>query len=120
MAKILIVDDSPFAGNIFRLTVEGGEHEVVGLVEDPEQALKLFESRCPDLVILDYLMPNKDGIVVLGEIIRHTPDARVIMVSGSGDHDLSIRARQAGAKLFLEKPYTKKDLLKAVDQVMKT
>ncbi len=118
MAKILIVDDSAFARNTLRVDVENGKHEVVGLAGDGAQALKLFKSLRPELVLLDYLMAGKSGMEVLKEIIQHDPSARVIMISGSGDHTIEEKALQTGAKLFLEKPCVRKNILKAIDQVM--
>lgn len=118
MAKILIVDDSAFALNTLRRDVESGGHEVVGLAGDGEQALKLFKSLHPELVILDYLMAGKSGMAVLKEIIQHDPSARVIMISGSGDHTIEKRALQAGAKIFVKKLCAQRDLLKIIDQVM--
>ncbi len=64
MPKILIVDDSAFARNMLRICVEKGGHEVVGLAIDGEQALKLFKSLNPEIVILDYLMPDTDGLAI--------------------------------------------------------
>ncbi len=118
MAKILIVDDSAFARNSFSVIVESGGHEVVGRAGDGEQALKLFKSLHPELVILDYLMAGKSGEVVLKEILQHDPSARVIMISGSGDHAIEERILQEGAKVFIEKPCVKRDILKVIDQVM--
>jgi len=120
MAKILIVDDSALARNILRMHVGNGKHEVVGLAGDGEQALKLFKSLRPELVLLDYLMADKSGIEVLEEMLEHDPGARVIMVSGSGDHTIEEKALQTGVKLFLEKPCTQKNILKAIEQVMET
>jgi len=120
MAKTLIVDDSAFARNTLKMNVESGGHEVVGLAGDGEQALKLFKSLLPELVILDYLMPDKNGIEVLKEIVQNDPNARVIMISGSGDHALEERAQQAGAKVFLQKPCSQKELLKIINELMET
>ena len=120
MAKILIVDDSAFARNSLRVIVESGGHAVVGRARNAEQALTLFKSLSPELVLLDYLMAGKSGEVVLKEIIQHKPGARVIMVSGSGDYTIEERALQNGAKAFLEKPNMKRDLLKVIDQVMES
>ena len=118
MAKILIVDDSAFARNWLGKIVESGGHEVVGRAGDGEQALTLFKSLHPELVILDYLMTGKSGEVVLKEIIQHDPSARVIMISGAGDHTIEERALQGGAKVFVEKPCVQEELLKVIDQVM--
>ena len=118
MAKILIVDDSVFARDILGLNVKRGGHEVVGFAGDGEQALKMFKSRHPELVILDYLMAGKNGMEVLEEIITHDPNARVIMVSGSGDHTVEERALRAGAKVFMGKPCVQSELLNEIERVM--
>ncbi len=118
MVKILIVDDSAFARNSISMMVESGGHEVVWRAGDGEQAVKQFKSLHPDLVMLDYLMPGKNGEVVLKEIIQHDPCAKVIMISGSGDETIEARALKTGAKVFVKKPCVAVDLLKVIDQVM--
>ena len=118
MAKILIVDDSAFARNSLSMMVESGGHEVVGRAGGGEQALKLFNSLHPELVMLDYLMADKSGEAVLKEMIQHDPGVKVIMISGSGDHTIEERALQAGAKVYLAKPIVQRDLLKVIDQVV--
>ncbi len=118
MAKILIVDDSAFARARLKMLFKSGGHEVVGRAEDGEQGLKLFKSLHPELVTLDYLMPDKSGEVVLKEIIQHDPGAKVIMISAWGDHSIEERCLQAGAKVFVQKSNSKRNVLKAIDQVM--
>ena len=118
MAKILIVDDSAYARNSISLMAESGGHEVVGCAGNGDQALKLFNSLQPELVILDYLMPDKNGDEVLKEIIQQNPGARVIMLSGSGDKTIEERTLQTGAKVFVKKPCVPRDLLNVIDQVM--
>ena len=120
MAKILIVDDSAFARNVLGSIIEKGGHEVVGRAADGESGLEMFKSLHPELVTLDFLMEGKNGEATLGEIIEHDPRAKVIMISGSGDHTVEKQALQTGAKDFVEKPFMQRDLLKAIDQVMGT
>ncbi|MBT8061070.1 MAG: response regulator [Xanthomonadales bacterium] len=118
MAKILIVDDSAFARNTLSRIVEHGGHEVVGRAENGSEAMALFKSRNPELVTLDYLMEGQNGDDVLDEIMQHDSSAKVIMISGSGDHAIGARALEGGAKFFLEKPLVFRDILKVIDQVM--
>ena len=118
MAKILIVDDSAFARRSISMIVENGGHEVIGRAEDGEQALELYKCLHPELVTLDYLMEGKNGDEVLEEMIRHDPHAKVIMLSGSGDHAIEVTALETGAKVFMEKPNMYLNLLKVIDQVM--
>ena len=119
MTKILIVDDSSFARKRLKIIFEPAGHEVVGSAKDGEQALDLFDKLHPDVVTLDYLMVGKNGEEVLRDIIRHDPDARVIMVSGSGDHTVEERALSAGAKLFVGIFNGQGKFLQAIDRVMK-
>lgn len=119
MTKILIVDDSSFARNRLRVIFERAGHEVVGSAADGIQAMSLFEELSPDVVTLDYLMAGKNGQEVLEDIIQYDPDARVIMVSGSGDNTIADKVLSAGAKLFVEKFNGQDEFLQAVDQVMK-
>ena len=118
MTKILIVDDSAFARRSLSMIVESAGHKVVGLAENAEQALEFFKSRNPELVLLDYLMPGKNGEEVLKEIIGHDPAARVIMISGSGDETVANNALEHGAKVFLRKPYDIDVIVKTINEVM--
>ena len=118
MAKILIVDDSAFMRNSLGMIVESGGHEVVGSAGDGKLAMELFKSLHPELVTLDYLMADISGETVLEEMILHDPGARVIMISGSGDQEFQARAMQRGAKVFLQKPCSQREILQAIDQVM--
>lgn len=94
MAKILIVDDSAFMRAKLRVMFESGGHEVVGLAPSGEQALELFASLHPEIVTLDYLMAGKNGEEVLREMIQQDPEAKVIMISGSGDRTIEERSLQ--------------------------
>ena len=118
MAKILIVDDAAFTRNLLKITVECGGHEVVGCARNGKQGFDLFKNLHPDIVTLDYLMPDRSGEVVLKQIIGYDPKARVIMLSGSDDHTLQERTMQNGAKCYLKKPCAMRDILKAIGQVM--
>ena len=118
MAKILIVDDSPFARTRLKQLFESNGHEVVGLAEDGAQAFALFKSLHPEIVTLDYLLGEVNGDEVLKEIIQFDPDARVIMLSGSDDSSIKERSLKDGAKAFVEKFNLQRDVLKALDQVM--
>jgi two-component system chemotaxis response regulator CheY len=118
MAKILIVDDSVFTRNLLRRVFESGGHTVVGHAGNGEQAMTLFKTLHPELVTLDYLMPNKNGESVLEEMIQHDPNAKVIMISGSGDNTVEERVLQTGAKDYVEKLHVQREILEVIDQVM--
>lgn len=118
MAKVLIVDDSAFARNVLGRIIEQGGHEVIGRAKDGDSAVELFKHLQPELVTLDYLMTGKNGEAILEEIIEADPKARVVMISGSGDHSIEARTRRSGARDFVSKPFMQRDLLKVIDRVM--
>jgi len=116
-AKILIVDDSSFARRRLQKILEHAGHEIVGSAKDGRQVLYMYEALNPDLVTLDYLMVGMNGDEVLRNLIQHDPDAKVIMVSGSGDNAIEGRVLDDGAKAFVEKLNGRADILRAVEQV---
>jgi two-component system chemotaxis response regulator CheY len=118
MAKVLIVDDSAFTRNLLGRLLQGAGHEIVGTAANGTEALSLYGQLQPDLVTLDYLMPDMNGEAVLGEILEQDPTARVIMISGSGDHSIEERALAKGASLFIDKPDVQRRIVGAIDQIL--
>lgn len=118
MARVLIVDDSAFARNSLKLTVEKGGHEVVGRAGNGREAVSLFTRLQPEVVMLDYLMAGETGNEVLVELIRIDPDAKVIMISGMGHPAIQEEALQFGATCFLTKPYEREDILQMIDKAL--
>ncbi len=118
MAKILIVDDSPFTRHLLGVIVKMGGHEVIGVAEDGREAFELYKTLRPDIVTLDWMMPSKSGEAVLKKIIQFHPYAKVIMITGWANRSIEQRVLQAGAKVFIEKCNVQKQLLAAIDQVM--
>ena len=118
MAKVLIVDDSAFTRNLLGRLLQGAGHEIVGAAANGNEALEMYGKLKPDLVTLDYLMPDMSGESVLDEIILQDPAARVIMISGSGDHTIEERALAKGASLFIDKPDVQRRIIGAIDQIM--
>ncbi len=120
MAKILIVDDSPFTRHLLGVIVTKGGHEVIGVAEDGKQAFEQYKALRPDLVTLDWMMPSKSGEAVLKKIIQFHPYAKAIMITGWANESIKERILQAGAKAFLEKSNVQRDLLQIIDEVMES
>ena len=101
--RILIVDDSDGTrdslGSI--LSDEGHRHHGVA---SGEQALAELRRQSYDLVFLDLVLPDADGLELLEEILNEDPSLPVIVISGRGNIDLAVRATRLGAYDFLEKP----------------
>jgi two-component system chemotaxis response regulator CheB len=103
--RVLVVDDSAFARKVMREVLSGDpEIEVVGIARDGLDALEKISQLAPDVITLDLLMPNLDGLGVL-DALGPAGAPRVVVVStAEQDGDLAVRALQAGAVELVHKP----------------
>jgi response regulator NasT len=92
-------------------------YAVVGQAADGEQAIQLAEELRPDLVILDVKMPRLDGITA-AERIAEKRIAPVVILTAFSQRDLVERARDAGAMAYLVKPFTRNDLVPAIEMAV--
>ncbi len=97
------------------LTEEG--YDVVGQAGDGARAVELAETLRPDLVILDIKMPILDGIAA-AERIASQRIAPVVILTAFAQRDLIERARDAGAMAYLVKPFSKGDLVPAIEMAV--
>ncbi len=103
-AKVLVVDDSAFARKVLReLIARAPELEVVGIARDGLEALEKIAELKPDVITLDLVMPNLDGLGVLAALPRPGPRAVVVSMAGE-DSALAVAALQAGAVGLVRKP----------------
>ena len=93
------------------------EFEVVGQARDGEEAVKVAFELSPDVIIMDVMMPKKDGVEACREIMESLPDTRVVMLTASAEADAVIEAVAAGATGYLQKVSGMDQLLSAVKLV---
>lgn len=106
MAIILIVDDDPTVRLIAGELLRSEDHAIVEAA-DGDEALKIVASMAVDLVVLDMLMPNKDGLETIVELRRHNPGIRILAISSGGRMEPGHLLRTAmmfGADECLQKP----------------
>ena len=116
--KVMVVDDHPIMRNGLRDTLEAsGRFEVVGLAEDGDEALRTVEGLQPQVIVMDVIMPNKNGIDACREIMELLPDTRVLMLTASSEMDAVIEAVAAGATGYLQKYSRPEELVEAVVDV---
>ncbi|MEU5842625.1 response regulator [Rhodococcus sp. NPDC047139] len=89
-------------------------YEVVGEAGDGQRAVELAEELRPDLVIMDVKMPRRDGIDAASEIAQRRI-APVVILTAFSQRELVERARDAGAMAYLVKPFSKTDLVPAIE-----
>ena len=95
-----------------------GEFEVVVEAGDGASAVSVALGLKPDLIIMDVMMPIKDGIEVCREIKGMMPEARVLILTAPSEEDAAMEAVAAGATGFLHKYYGKEQLLSAVRTIL--
>ncbi|GAA1942294.1 ANTAR domain-containing response regulator [Nocardioides marmoribigeumensis] len=92
-------------------------YDVVGQASDGEEAIRLAEQERPDLVVLDVKMPRLDGISAAQRIAEQRI-APVVILTAFGQRELVERARDAGAMAYVVKPFTKNDLVPAIEMAV--
>ena len=113
--RVMVVDDHPIMRNGLRDTLEAsGRFEVVGLAGDGAEAVGTVEALKPQVIVMDVIMPNKDGIDACREIMELLPGTRVLMLTASDEEDAVIEAIAAGATGYLEKYSRPEELVEAV------
>lgn len=113
--KILVIDDEQATLKMFRLILSAYGYETL-TAENGESGLECYEQESPDIILTDIKMPIMDGIEVLTNIKAINPRAEVIVVTGHGDMDLTIRALNLDATDFINKPVQRKILSQALER----
>ncbi len=113
---VIAEDEALIRMDLAEMLAEEG-YDVVAAVEDGEQAVARTEELRPDLVVMDIKMPRLDGIAA-AERIASQRIAPVVMLTAFSQRDLVERARDAGAMAYLVKPFTKSDLLPAIEMAV--
>jgi len=117
MKKILVIDDEPEILKTIKRYLELEEYEVL-TANNGNEGIEIFRLQEPSLVITDVRMPGMSGIEVLKEIKNIMEDAEVIVVTGHGDMEISIKALRLDASDFISKPVDIEHLLLSVERAM--
>ncbi|PSJ16232.1 response regulator [Nitrosomonas supralitoralis] len=116
--RILIVDDCVCIRATLRAMLNSDEYVVVGELNSGEKLLSSIALLNPDLICLDHLLPNKDGMHLLGEIRAAYPDILVVMITGSDDTMLKHIAAMLGVDGFIYKPFSQKKIFDGLQEVI--
>jgi len=118
MSKILIVEDDQEILDLLFRKISNAEHEVL-TAQDGEEGLKLLREEIPDLVLLDMVLPNIDGLEFLKrkQVVAETKDIPVIIISNSGAASEISQARHLGAREWIVK--TKFNLQETIEKIDK-
>lgn len=115
--KILLVDDNDLMRTLLRGILRSESCQVVGEAKNGLIALDLIEKTLPDVVFLDVMMPEMDGLEALQNIKERHPGIRVIMITGNPSVENVQESIQGGASGFIVKPF---NTAKVLDTLRKT
>lgn len=115
--KILITDDSAFMRTILKDLIAQTKWKDAEIIEaaDGNEAVLKFNEEKPDLVLLDIVMPQKDGIQVLKEIGALA--SSVVIVSSVGQEKVIEQAKSLGAKDYIVKPFDAKQVIESLNKL---
>ncbi len=115
--RILAVDDSKTSLNIMKRLLKDSNFEVVGEARRGAEALSEYRRLSPDLVLLDIVMPDMDGVKILEELRSIDPAAQVVMFSSMGTPEKIRECTEKGASGFVMKPCKREDLISILTQL---
>jgi len=113
--KLLITDDAMIIRQMIADVASGAGWEVVGQAGNGQEAIEMYEQLRPDVVTMDIVMPDFDGLHAVQGIRKIDPNAAVIMVTALDQKDLLKQAFQHGAVDFICKPFDRDKLLETLD-----
>jgi len=112
--KILLTDDSMFMRKILRTILEEAGFTDITEAQNGKECMEQVATIKPDLVLLDLIMPEMDGIAVLTELKGAT---NVVVVSAVGQDQVLEQARDLGAKGYIVKPFEKEQVLEVLTEL---
>jgi signal transduction histidine kinase len=117
-ATVLIVDDDLAIVRLLSVVLEQRGYKTIAAASAAD-CLRLVASQQPELILMDYQLPDQDGLAALKEIKASYPACYVIMMSGRGSEELAVLMMKAGASEYLLKPFDTHILEERVDSVCK-
>ncbi|MBN1385775.1 response regulator [Candidatus Woesearchaeota archaeon] len=103
--RVLVVDDSNFMRSMIKNILKETSVKEILEASDGDEAVKMFRDNEPGLVFMDIMMPKKNGIEALREIMKIRKDAVVVMCTSVGQEKIINEAIEAGARDFITKPF---------------
>ena len=116
--KVLLVDDSRTIRNIQKNTLAGMGHTDILEAADGLEALEVLSKQTPDLMLVDWNMPNMDGITLVKKIRETDKKIPIMMCTTEAEKSRVIEAIQAGVNNYVVKPFTADTLSEKIDQTL--
>lgn len=117
--RVLICDDSVLIRKKLRGTLEKCKCKEIFEAENGNVAVEMVKANNPDLIFMDIVMPDKDGIEALKEIMEINPNTKVVMASSVGTNEHLKTALKNGAYDFIQKPLSLEAVTNLIEKVLK-
>ena len=116
--SILIVEDDRSLLKLYERVIKSAGFHITGMAKNGMEAVELYKTlqHKPEIIIMDYRMPLKNGLDAMKEILQYNNSAKIIFVSA--DHVIETEARREGAIDFLHKPFSNMFLIKKIKELI--
>lgn len=118
--KVLIVDDNDLMRTLLRGILRGEDYQIIGDARNGALALEFIEKDKPDIVMLDVVMPEMDGLETLQTIKARYPSIVVVMITGNPSVENVQESIQRGATGFIIKPFNTAKVLDTLSRAWAT
>ncbi|MFW9780969.1 MAG: response regulator [Candidatus Heimdallarchaeota archaeon] len=117
---ILVVDDAKFVRNRLKKIIKNMDFaEVIGEATNGEDAVSLYKDLKPDLVTMDLVMPEYDGLQAIENIMKFDKSASIVVISAMGQELSILEATEKGAKDYIKKPFRDDDIYSIIENLLK-
>lgn len=116
--RLLIVDDERVIVNLTSMILSERGHDVFTATNAAE-GLEIVAREQPSLVLLDYMLPEVDGLTALRTIREQFPRTYVVMFTGKGSEEIAVKLMKAGASDYILKPFSNQDLIDRIEAVLR-
>ncbi|HEX9858699.1 MAG TPA: sigma-54 dependent transcriptional regulator [Paracoccaceae bacterium] len=111
---VLLIEDTPSLQMVYRSVLNSAGHQVL-LAGTAAEGLSIFRNHGPQVVLLDLMLPDRDGLELMQDMLTLRPDTAVIVITANGSINKAVEAMRAGAHEFLVKPFDEQRFLGAVE-----
>ena len=116
-ATVMIIDDAVFMRNILRAIMKEKGYNVIAEAASGLEAMRTLHDHQPDIIILDIILPDSNGLDLLESIIKVRPLAKVVVCSSISQEATIKKALDHGAKAFIQKPFTPEKVIHALESL---
>ncbi|XGC80953.1 response regulator [Bdellovibrio bacteriovorus] len=116
--RFVVVDDAAFLRELLKNIITSAGGVCVGEAENGDEAITLVNNTLPDLVMLDMVMPLRNGIETAKAIKELYPEAKIIGCSTVDQDSLVQKAYEAGFDAYIVKPFSKEQVISAIHKVL--